>query len=105
MRARHRVGSSLKELSFGPSYHMSELFGHPEHIEPWEADGWALALSPPQLHHLCVEVSGAPWGSTAVGDFQNRLDSAHGAPWRSNVGFRTELKIMVLPVRIRVPPL
>jgi hypothetical protein len=33
----------------------------------------ALALGPPQLHHLCVEVHGAPWGSTVVGDFQKPL--------------------------------
>ena len=80
MRARHRVGSSLRELSFGPSYHMIELLHHPEHIEPWEAYGWALALSPPQLHHLCLEVYGAPWESTAVGDFQKLLGFG---PWRS----------------------
>jgi hypothetical protein len=34
-----------------------------------------------------------------------RLDSAHGALWRLTVGFGTDLKIMVSPVRIRVPPL
>jgi hypothetical protein len=80
MRARHRVGSSLKELSFSPRYHMSELFEHPEHMEPWEADGWALALSSPQLHHICVEVYGAPWGSTAVGNLRIPL---RYCPWRS----------------------
>jgi hypothetical protein len=37
---------------------------------------------------------------------KNRLDSAYGALWRLNVGFGTDsLKIMVSPVRIRVPPL
>jgi hypothetical protein len=35
----------------------------------------------------------------------NRLDSVYGAPWGINVGFGTDLKIMVSPVRIRVPPL
>jgi hypothetical protein len=28
----------------------------------------ALTQGPPQFHHLCVEVYGAPWGSTAVSD-------------------------------------
>jgi hypothetical protein len=36
---------------------------------------------------------------------KNRLDSAHGALWRSTAGFGTDLKIMVPPVQIRVPPL
>ena len=36
---------------------------------------------------------------------KNRLDSAFGALWRLTVGFGTNLKIMVSPVRIRVPPL
>src|SRR5215203_3946449 len=27
----------LVELGFGPCYHMIELFGHPEHVELWEA--------------------------------------------------------------------
>jgi hypothetical protein len=35
----------------------------------------------------------------------NRLDTAHGALWRLTVGSRTDLKIMVSPVRIRVLPL
>ena len=34
-----------------------------------------------------------------------RLDSAHEALWRLTVGFGTDLKIMVSPVRIRVLPL
>lgn len=29
--------AALEELGFGPCYHMSELFEHPEHIELWEA--------------------------------------------------------------------
>jgi len=28
---------ALEELGFGPCYHMTELFGHPEHVEPWDA--------------------------------------------------------------------
>jgi hypothetical protein len=28
---------ALEELGFGPSYHMIELFDHPEHVELWEA--------------------------------------------------------------------
>ncbi len=28
---------ALEELGFGPCYHMSEVFEHPEHIELWEA--------------------------------------------------------------------
>jgi|SRR5215212_9216907 len=28
---------ALEELGFGPCYHMIELFGHPEHVELWEA--------------------------------------------------------------------
>jgi hypothetical protein len=28
---------------------------------------------PTTIHHLCVEVYGAPWGSTAVGDLQKPL--------------------------------
>ncbi len=45
----------------------------------------ARALGPPQFHHLCVAV--------------------HGVLWRLTAGSRTDLKIMVSPVRIRVPPL
>jgi hypothetical protein len=45
----------------------------------------ALALGPPQLHHICVAV--------------------HGVLRRRTVGCRTDLKIMVSPVRIRVPSL
>lgn len=29
--------AALEELGFGPCYHMSELFEHPEHLRPWEA--------------------------------------------------------------------
>jgi hypothetical protein len=29
--------AALEELGFDPCYHMSELFGHPEHVELWEA--------------------------------------------------------------------
>jgi hypothetical protein len=29
--------AALEELGFGPCYHMFELFGHPEHVELWEA--------------------------------------------------------------------
>jgi Sulfotransferase domain len=28
---------ALEELGFSPCYHMIELFGHPEHVELWEA--------------------------------------------------------------------
>src|SRR5215212_10119269 len=28
---------ALEELGFGPCYHMSELFEHPEHVWLWEA--------------------------------------------------------------------
>jgi hypothetical protein len=28
---------ALDELGFGPCYHMIELFGHPKHVELWEA--------------------------------------------------------------------
>jgi hypothetical protein len=28
---------ALEELGFGPCYHMTELFEHPEHVEFWEA--------------------------------------------------------------------
>lgn len=28
---------ALKELGFGPCYHMSEVFEHPEHVPLWEA--------------------------------------------------------------------
>src|SRR5215213_3624513 len=44
-----------------------------------------FALGPPPLHHICVAV--------------------HGGLRRSNVGLRTDVKIMVSPVRIWVPPL
>src|SRR3712207_9261600 len=43
-----------------------------------------------------------PGGQVASKD---RLDSAYGARWRLTVGSWTDLKIMVSPVRIRVPPL
>ena len=29
--------AALEELGFGPCYHMTELFGHPEHVESWDA--------------------------------------------------------------------
>jgi hypothetical protein len=29
--------SALNELGFGPCYHMTEVFSHPEHIDLWEA--------------------------------------------------------------------
>jgi hypothetical protein len=29
--------TALEELGFGPCYHMSELFEHPDHIELWVA--------------------------------------------------------------------
>ena len=29
--------AALEELGFGPCYHMSELFRHPEHIGQWRA--------------------------------------------------------------------
>ncbi|WP_166173975.1 sulfotransferase family protein [Rubrobacter tropicus] len=29
--------AALEELGFGPCYHMTELFEHPEHAETWEA--------------------------------------------------------------------
>lgn len=29
--------TALEELGFGPCYHMSEVFGHPEHIALWQA--------------------------------------------------------------------
>ena len=29
--------AALEELGFDPCYHASELFGHPEHVEVWEA--------------------------------------------------------------------
>ena len=29
--------AALKELGFGPCYHMSEVFTHPEHVELWRA--------------------------------------------------------------------
>jgi hypothetical protein len=52
------------------------------------------------------------WRSTAVDGglrrsmtSKSRLDSVYGALWWLTVGFRTDLKIMVPPVRIRVPPL
>ena len=37
-----RTGTSslkqaLEELGFGPCYHMTEVFGHPEHVPVWEA--------------------------------------------------------------------
>ena len=28
---------ALEELGFGPCYHMSEVFAHPEHVELWRA--------------------------------------------------------------------
>jgi hypothetical protein len=28
---------TLETLGFGPCYHMSEVFTHPEHVEPWRA--------------------------------------------------------------------
>ena len=49
----------------------------------------SCSVGPPQFHHLCVEVYGAPWGSTAVGDFQKPLREY--GPWRPmevNRGFR-----------------
>jgi hypothetical protein len=36
---------------------------------------------------------------------KNRLGSAYGGLWRRTAGLGTDLKIMVSPVRIRVPPL
>lgn len=29
--------AALEELGFGPCYHMTELFGHPEHADLWDA--------------------------------------------------------------------
>ena len=29
--------AALEELGFGPCYHMFEVFGHPEHVDFWEA--------------------------------------------------------------------
>ncbi len=29
--------AALEELGFGPCYHMTELFGHPEHADSWDA--------------------------------------------------------------------
>jgi hypothetical protein len=62
-------------------------------------------LRPPQCHHNCVAVPRVWWRLTNVGDLKNRLDSAYGSLWQRTAGFRTDLKIMVSPVRIRVPPL
>jgi hypothetical protein len=28
---------ALETLGFGPCYHMTEVFAHPEHVEPWRA--------------------------------------------------------------------
>jgi hypothetical protein len=28
---------ALEELGFGPCYHMTEVFTHPEHVESWRA--------------------------------------------------------------------
>jgi hypothetical protein len=65
------------------------------------------ALIPPQFHHNCVAAHVVRWRSTAVGVLQNPLrHTAYGALWRLTVGFGSDsLKIMVSPVRIRVPPL
>ena len=27
---------ALESLGFGPSYHMTEVFAHPEHVDFWE---------------------------------------------------------------------
>jgi hypothetical protein len=44
-------------------------------------------------------------GSRWSGISKNRLDTTRGALWQGTVGSRTDLKIMVSPDRIRVPPL
>jgi len=36
---------ALEELGIGPCYHMIELFGHPEHVELWEAASQGKAVS------------------------------------------------------------
>ena len=36
---------ALEELGVGPCYHMIELFGHPEHVELWEAASQGKAVS------------------------------------------------------------
>jgi hypothetical protein len=44
-------------------------------------------------------------GPRRIATSKNRLGTVYGAPQRFLVEFRTDLKIMVSPVRIRVPPL
>jgi hypothetical protein len=36
---------ALEELGIGPCYHMIELFGHPEHVELWEAASQGKAVN------------------------------------------------------------
>jgi hypothetical protein len=36
---------ALEELGVGPCYHMIELFGHPEHVELWEAASQGKAVN------------------------------------------------------------
>src|ERR671926_434210 len=35
---------ALEELGFGPCYHMTEVFEHPEHVELWRAAGQGQGL-------------------------------------------------------------
>jgi hypothetical protein len=44
-------------------------------------------------------------GPRRIATSKNRLGTVYGAPQRLMVEFRTDLKIMVSPVRTRVPPL
>jgi hypothetical protein len=67
----------------------------------------ALAGSTTIPPHICVEVHGVRWRPTAVGDLQKPLRE-YGPPRPVAVNRRIpdgSLKIMVPPVRIRVPPL
>jgi hypothetical protein len=57
-----------------------------------------FALGPPPLHHICVRSTAVYGGSRRSASSENRLDSVHDALWRSNVGLRTDLKIMVSSV-------
>jgi hypothetical protein len=68
-----------------------------------------LVVALAEIHHNCTTTAwrftALPGGPRRSATSKNRLDSAYDALWRLTVGFGTDLKIMVSPVRIRVPPL
>jgi hypothetical protein len=56
--------AALEKLGFGPCYHMSELFGHPEHLEAWRAAARGEAVDwegPLKEYRSTLDWPGAPF--------------------------------------------